>query len=629
MRARISNPVARACRLLVLGGLSALVAPARDAGAATTITADVVVVGATPGGIMAAVAAARAGRDVVLLERGSHVGGLPANGLGATDIGTRGATGGLFLEFVRRVRRHYADTHGADSEALRDCSDGYHFEPHVAERVFESLLSEHAAHLRVFRRRQFDADPANVTRARGILRAIDVRNLAPGASRDDRERFEARVFIDATYEGDLAAAAGCEYRVGREGRDEFDEAMAGRLYKVWGGPVGPGSTGLADNAIQAFNFRLCLTRRADDQVPVPRPEHYDRAEFLPLAEDIRAERTTGLPRTGAAVAERYWDGIGRVLNPVVLPNGKVDANNQHLNFLSSDLPEENWPWPTSSWDWRDRFAERLRDYTLGLVWFAQNDPAMPDDVRIRCREWGLARSEFADNGHFPRQVYVREGRRVVGEYWFAAADAVPAAEGGRPPLHADSITASHYSLDSHAVRKREPGRVHLDGFFSSPSRPYTVPYGVIVPKRVDGLLTPVPVSGTHVGFSTLRMEPCWMALGEAAGEAAALAIERGVPPRKVPVPALQRRLLARGAVLLHFADARPGDPHFEALQSLGLRGILGTADWHARLADPATEDDARRWSDLAHVTRPDAFRAGRTSRGELLTLIDGAVRKTP
>src|SRR5262249_37930473 len=153
----------------------------------------------------------------------------------------------------------------------------------------------------------------------------------------------------------------------------------------------------------------------------------------------------------------------------------------------------------------DKFAERLRDYTLGLLWFAQNDAEVPKGLRERLQEWGLANDEYTDNHHFPRQIYVREGRRVVGTYLFTAHDALPGKEGIRPPVHATSVTASHYAVDSHAVRKREPGRVHLDGFFSQATKPYTVPYGVIVPKRVDGLLTPVPVAASHLGFSTLRM----------------------------------------------------------------------------------------------------------------------------
>ncbi|AMV40302.1 FAD dependent oxidoreductase [Planctomyces sp. SH-PL62] len=601
---------------LILPGPSV---PARGAEA----TFDVVVVGATPGGIMAGVAAARAGRSAAILERGEHVGGLPANGLGATDIGTRGATGGLFLEFVGRVKRHYVETYGVDSKQVRDCSDGYHFEPRVAEAVFEALLAERRDRLAVFRNRQFDAEPENVDLEDGRVVAIRVRDRASCSV----ETYRAQVFIDATYEGDLAAAAGCEYRVGREGRDEFGEAMAGRLYKPWGADPAPGSTGQADNAIQAFNYRLCLTRNPEDRAEVARPERYDRAEYLSLADDIREGRTTApADARGPKPTALAWDSIGRIFNPVATPNGKVDANNQHWNFLSSDLPEENWPWPTSGWDWRDRFAARLRDYTLGLLYFAQNDPSLPEDFRARCREWGLAKSEFADNGHFPRQVYVREGRRIVGDFWFTAKDAIPTTPGGRPPIHADSITASHYALDSHAVRKREPGRAHLDGFFSSPSRPYTIPYGVIVPKGVDGVLTPVPVSGTHVGFSTLRMEPCWMALGEAAGEAAALAVESGVAPRKVPADALQDRLLRHGAVLMFFRDAKPGDPHFEAVQRLALLGYLGADAWLARPDQKPTEVEARDWLGRSGLAGTTVEQALDLTRGELLARIWESLR---
>ncbi|WP_165075591.1 FAD-dependent oxidoreductase [Paludisphaera rhizosphaerae] len=559
---------------------------------------DVVIVGGTPGGIMAGVAAARAGKSAAILERGAHIGGLPANGLGATDIGTRGATGGLFLEFVGRVKRHYVETYRADSPQARDCSDGYHFEPRVAEQVFESLLAERKDRLTVLRRRQFDGEPENVDLQNGRLVAIRVRDRDSGAV----ETYRAKVFIDATYEGDLAGAAGCEFRAGREGREEFGEAMAGRIYKPWGGTPAAGSTGQADNAIQAFNYRLTLTKNPDDRAVVEKPANYNRDEFLSLADDIRENRTTApADGKGPKPTALAWNAIGRVVNPVAIPNGKVDANNQHWNFLSTDLPEENWPWPTSGWDWRDRFAARLRDYTLGLLYFAQNDPSLPEDFRARCREWAPAKSEFADNGNFPRQVYVREGRRIVGEYWFTAKDAIPTKPNGRPPIHENSITASHYALDSHAVRKREPGRAHLDGFFSSPSKPYTVPYGVIVPKTVDGLLTPVPVSGTHVGFSTLRMEPCWMALGEAAGEAAALAVEADVAPRKVPYSALRDRLLKNGAVLMYFQDMKPGDPHFAAVQALALQGWLDADSWLARPNEKPSADELKRWWELFGV----------------------------
>jgi hypothetical protein len=289
-------------------------------------------------------------------------------------------------------------------------------------------------------------------------------------------------------------------------------------------------------------------------------------------------------------------------------------------FLSTDLPEENWPWPTSSWDWRDQFAVRQRDYTLGLLWFLRNDETVPEEVRKRAAQWGLSKSEYADNGHFPRQVYVREGRRIVGEHLFTAYDAMPREKSGRPPVYGSSITASHYALDSHAVRKREPGRVHLDGFFSGPTRPYTVPYGVMVPKKVDGLLTPVPVSGTHIGFSTLRMEPCWMALGEAA----ALSLETEGPVRKVPLPKLQTRLLKRGAVLIYFEDAKPGDTGYEGLQALALRGLV--PGWKARLGDKVSAEDAAKWTEALKTPKPAGYTPGTTTRGELLGMLSPADR---
>jgi len=509
-------------------------------------TFDVVIVGGTPGGIMAAVAAARMGNTAVILERTNHVGGLPANGLGATDIGTRGATGGLFLEFVTRVKKHYADTYGPDSQQVKDCSDGYHFEPSVAEKVFEQVLAEQPR-ITVLKQRQFDAKKESVTLDGTKLRAIRINNRDTGSA----EEYAGKCFIDATYEGDLAAAAGAPFTTRREGKAEHNEPLAGRVYKKWGTSpteLGEGSTEEGDDTIQAYNYRLCLTTDPNNRVAVAKPATYDRDEYASLIDDVKQDRWT--TKSGKPSGEMATGGIGRIVNMVRLPNNKTDANNQHASFISTDLPEENYAWPMADWAWRDRFAARLRDYTLGLIYFVQNDPELPRDFRARCGEWGLAKDEYADNDHFPRQVYVREGRRILGEHLFTADDALPATPGGRPPLHPDSITASHYSLDSHAHHKREPGRVHLDGFFSHPTRPYTVPYGVIVPKGVDNLLTPVPVSGTHVGFSTLRMEPCWMALGEAAGTAASLAIRNNSIPRAVKVEQLQSDLLRQHAILI-------------------------------------------------------------------------------
>jgi hypothetical protein len=562
----------------------------------TFFDSDVVVLGATPAGIAAAVSAADRGRPVVLIERSAHIGGLVANGLGATDIATRGATGGFFTEFTRRVKAQYVATYGADSTQVRDCGDGMYFEPSVAENVLERIVAERPS-IRVLRLREFDSSPENVAKDGARLTMITLINRETG----EPETVCGRVFVDATYEGDLAAAAGVTCRVGREDQCEFLEPMAGRIYKQWEGGIGAGSSGLGDNAVQAYNYRLPLTDVAANRVTVEKPADYRREDYTGLITDLAHDRHAGV--AGCAHGERYWDGIGRVVNIVPVPNGKTDANNQHKAFVSTDLPEENWPWPTSGWHWRDRFAQRLRDYTLGLLWFCQNDPELPAAFRTSCSAWGLSRDEYADNGHFPRQVYVREGRRIVGEHIFTAHDALPVAVGERPPVHFESITASHYALDSHAVRKREPGAVHLEGFFSLESAPYTVPYRVMVPFNVDGLLVPVAASATHVGFSTLRMEPCWMALGEAAGVAAAIAIENETTVRTVSVTKVQRALLKRGAVLLYFKDLPSGHPAGAPFQQLGLLGKI--SGWEVRPDAPITREEATGWCEALGLPAPE------------------------
>ncbi len=399
-------------------------------------TYDIAVVGGTPGGIMAAIAAARRGHTVVLLERNQHIGGLPANGLGASDIGTRGCAGGLAKEFFQRVLQAYVDQYGAESQQVKDCSGGFHFEPHVAEAVLEAMLAEQP-NITVKKMQQFDAHERNVMLDDVAVTAV----LATDRTTDEVEWYRARVFIDGTYEGDLAAAAGAPFRTRREGHDEYQEPLAGRVYKKWGSApteLGDGSTLAGDDTIQAYNYRLCLSSDPANAVPIPQPASYHREEYASIVEDVKLERWTG---TRGAIP---W-GLDRVTNIVTVPNQKTDANNQHHAFVSTDLPEENYPWPTADWAWRDQFAQRLRDYTLGLLWFAQHDPELPADFREAALKWGLAADEYQDNGHFPRQVYVREGRRVEGEYLFSAHDAIPISPDGRPPIHRDSNTASHYA----------------------------------------------------------------------------------------------------------------------------------------------------------------------------------------
>lgn len=548
---------------------------------------DVLILGATPGGIMAALAAADDGVRSTILERTAYIGGLPANGLGATDIGTRGATAGLFTKFTEAVRQYYVTTYGADSQQVQDCSDGYHFEPSVATAIFTEFLSaQPLVTVRLLEQIDVEANPVEMQASRPV--AITSNNRTTG----EKTRWEATVFIDATYEGDLAAACGAPFRLGREGRNEYQEAVAGPIYQPWRGKVEVTADGKGDHRVQAYNYRLCLTDDAQNRVAIERPASYNAAEFESLIDDVKHQVWAG-----QAGGELHKLGIGRLTNMVVLPNRKTDANNQHLAYISTDLPEENQDWPIATWAWRDAFAQRLREYITGLIWFAQHDPRVPEDFRTACLQWGWAANEYQDNGHFPRQVYVREGRRIEGDHLFTAHDALPVAPGARPPLHADSITASHYALDSHACRKREPGKPHLEGFLSTGCAPYTVPYGVMVPKRVEWLLAPVPASATHIGFSTLRMEPCWMALGEAAGVAAALAVRTGIAPRSLPLALVQQRLIQRGAVLVYFKDVTTAHPAFAAIQRLGLLGAC--AAWEFQGDAMVADADAQQWWTLS------------------------------
>jgi hypothetical protein len=589
---------------------------------------DLVIVGGTPGGIMAAIAAAKEGKTSVILERTAHIGGLPANGLGATDIATRGSTTGLFADFIQRVRQHYVTKYGAESQQVKDCSDGFHFEATVAEMVLEQMLQEHKAKITVLKMRQFDAEDKNIVMVDERIVKIKVLNRESKAI----EEYSGKVFLDATYEGDLGAAAKVPFRLGREGKDEFNEPGAGRVYKYWGGPEGDGSTFQGDNAVQSYNYRLCLTTNPANRVEVKKPARYNREEYVSLIEDVWTGAHTGVQMMNITkemlednrkhiqkgnptkLPGDVW-GIARITNMVKLPNDKTDANNQHMAFISTDLPEENWPWPTSSWEWRDKYAIRLREYIEGLIWFAQNDKELPEHFRKAAKEWGFAKDEYQDNGNFPRQVYVREGRRFEGMYFFTAGDAIAVAAGERPPVHQSSITASHYALDSHAVRKRESGKIHLDGFLSYPTDVYTVPYGVIVPKKVDNLLLPVPVSGSHIGFSTIRMEPCWMALGQAAGVAASLAIDHQTKVRNIATAELQNKLLGQKATLIYYRDVATTDPDFEVIQKMGLLGYL--PGWEAQLDKPIDQKTILAWQKRSGIKFETP--AANASRRQVLT----------
>ncbi|MBL9214494.1 MAG: FAD-dependent oxidoreductase [Opitutaceae bacterium] len=556
---------------------------------------DIVVIGGTPGGVAAAVTAARLGHRTALVEYHPHLGGMAASGLGKSDIEHREAIGGLWREFVGRVHDHYVRTYGPDHENVKLARDGYYYEPSVAERVFDALVAE-PPELRVYRHHRLEG----ATRAGAQVTAVTVLDRATGELRELR----GRAFIDATYEGDLAAAAGAAYRLGREARAEFNELHAGVVYMDYETRTFvAGTTGEGDRRIPAYTYRLCLTQDpANSLVLTAPPAGYDRERYVGYLDDWQAGRF--------APPRQMKDGVGyyaptfgtvvRALSMADLPNRKLDVN-MNPRPLGFPFAEENYDYPEADWDRREQIAARLRDLTLGLLWFLQNDPAIPAEHRALARRFHLAKDEFVAHGHFPWQLYVREARRIVGEYTLSEQDLILGPELGRTRLHRDSIAAGEYPIDSFPVRRREPGHdVALEGYILMLDRytfPYQIPYRIMVPRDVEGLLVPVAASTTHVAFSSIRLEPTWMALGQAAATAAHLALRDGTPLRRVGAEPLQRALLRQGQVLTFFRDIDPAAPEHAAIQFYGTKGFF--PDYLARAAAPVTRAEAARWLGLA------------------------------
>ncbi|MDF2723480.1 MAG: hypothetical protein K0Q59_3155 [Paenibacillus sp.] len=533
---------------------------------------DVVIYGATPGGIGAALAAARRGRKTLLFERSGHFGGLMTSGLGRTDISSREACGAVFREFIDKVYAYYLDTYGEQSEQVKQCNKGLFFEPSIAMRMLREMVEQESG-LDV----ELNVELIRAATVDGKLKQVELRRLDDGTSR----QVNGSVFIDATYEGDLAAMSGVPYRLGRESRDEWNEEYAGKLYMNFDGTkeVFPGSTGEGDERIQAYNFRLCLTQNPDNFVPIRKPDAYDRNDYASLIADV---------------AEGRVRSIRDVSNMLPVPNGKTDCNNHHYCMCSTDLPEENTAYPDGDWPTREAFVARQRAYIQGLFWFVQHDEELPEAFRREAQTWGYAADEFVDSEHFPPQIYVREARRMNGEYTFTENDARISPGLGRTPVHHDSIAIGYYPIDSHATRKREPEGQNkaLEGFYGLGwlTKPYQVPYGIIVPQRIDGLLVPVAVSASHMGFGTIRMEPCWMQIGFAAGVAADLAIARGYEVRALPIDWLQDALLAANQRLTFFADIAWDDPARAAAEYFGAKGLFPT--YSAELSEPLGVIDA-------------------------------------
>ena len=518
--------------------------------------ADVVVYGGTPGGIAAAIAAARQGRSATLVAYNFHLGGMIASGLGKSDIENRAMIQGLFKELIDRVANHYAAAYRPADVNIKLCRDGYYYEPSVVEKVLEDMVREQPL-ISVMKGWRLESAETRDNR----LRTIDVTHRRANAKR----RLKGHIFIDATYEGDLYAAAGANYRLGRESREHFREPHAGVIYFDYQTKrILPGTTGAGDARLPAYTYRLCLTRDPKNAYRMKEaPPDYDRSRYTGYFEDLESGRLAA-PKSfkpGRGYNPAHFDTLVRALSVTEIPNNKTDVN-INPRPLAFPFPEENVGYIEGDDATREEIRRRHRNLTLGLLWFLQNDPEVPESHRALANELHLAKDEFTDNGHFPFQLYVREGRRLVGEYTLTEHDITGEAnatdERLRPRRHVDSIAVGEFPIDSFPCRKRQPDdAIVLEGYLGMLdhiTRPYEIPYRIMIPEKINGLIVPVAASTTHVAYSSIRMEPTWMALGQAAGTAAHLAVEATVPPRSVPIARLQRLLAQQGQLIRRPVD---------------------------------------------------------------------------
>jgi len=543
---------------------------------ALAVETDIVVVGGTPGGVAAALASARSGHPVVLVASRGHLGGMMTSGLGKSDIEHRAMIRGIFSELIGHVRDRYVSTWGRDHENVALCRDGYYYEPSIAESVIDEMVSAEPLITVLKECRLVSADVHN-----NRLRQIVITD-----GNGDELQIDASVFIDATYEGDLLAAAGAEFRLGRESRNEFNEPHAGEIYFDYTQKsILPGTTGEADTHLPAYTYRLCLTRDPANAVPLTEPPaSYDRNDYIGYFDDLKAGRLDA-PKSfkpGRGYNPAHFGTLVRALSVTNLPNNKTDVN-INPRPLGFPFPEENVGYIEGDYTVRERIEKRHRDLALGLLWFLQNDSEVPEEHRKLAREIHLPKDEFEDNGHFPFQLYVREGRRLIGEYTMTEHDITGDETTDQPAAHADCIAVGEFPIDSFPCRKRQPGdTIVLEGYLGMLdhiTKPYQIPYRIMIPQRVDGLIVPVAASTTHVAFSSVRMEPTWMALGQAAGVAASVCVDHGIQPRNIPIGELQMILRQQGHVVDH-EDAKLPDPAVNPEAPLMLAGDWVPEDSH-------------------------------------------------
>lgn len=512
--------------------------------------ADVIIYGGTSAAIIAAVQVHKMGKSVIVVSPDKHLGGLSSGGLGYTDTGNKSVIGGLARDFYHRIWQRYqlADTwnwqkpseygnKGQGTPAIDGAARTmWIFEPHVAEQVFEDYVREN--NIRVYRDEWLDRKQG-VKKKAGKVQTITT--LSGGT-------YTGKVFIDATYEGDLMAAAGVSYTTGREANATYGETWNGvqtgvlhhghyfkqniSPYRIAGDPRSgllprvsgedPGVKGGADHRIQAYCFRLCLTDHAANRIPFPQPEGYDAGQYELLTR----------------VLDSGWNEVFNKFD--LIPNHKTDVNN-HGPF-SMDNIGMNYDYPEASYARRKEIIHEHEVYQQGLLYFLANDPRVPAAVQARMKTWGLSADEFTDNGHWPHQLYIREARRMKGMFVMTEQTVLGKS---RVP---QSIGMGSYTLDAHNAQRyvKKDGFVQNEGDIGVDIKdPYPVAFGAILPQQQEcsNLLVPVCLSASHIAYGSIRMEPVFMILGQSAATAAVLAINSRKAVQEVEYEQLKQQLL--------------------------------------------------------------------------------------
>ena len=572
----------------------------------TPSSVDLLVYGATPGGIACAVRSAREGLRVLLVTHSHHPGGFITSGAGGWETPCDLPRSPIYAEVRRNISEYYRQTYGDGSPQhlasmpqadSRRHIDRAKVEPRVAEMVFDEIIKSEP-NITLW----YGWYPASVKRAGVTLSSVILHRMEGNG----RCEISASTFVDASYEGDLAAVAGVPYRVGREARTEYAEPHAGRVFTQHRpAPTGkPGwprasaegtlnmrtfghssgaivlheSTGEADAAIMAYNYRLILTSDPANRIEPPKPANYDPSRFRGMG----------------------WHSI--VPN---LPNQKIAWNAGRLIGPQHAYPEGDW-------NTRKRIDQEYRDAILGLLYYLQHDPEVPAQTREFWRPYGLALDEFPDNDHLPYEVYVREARRIVGRYVFTEHDGLPVADQARPPIHGDSVATTDWPLDSVACNDITVGDSGMDGvfFLAEESRPAQVPWRCLLTQGLDNLLVPVCLSASHVGWGAIRLEPVWMQTGEAAGFATALALQQGIAPAALDPTQLVRTLVEHRCMVAFFndVDVASDEPWVPSVQYLATLGFFDSYDARPHeLLGAAAGDWTERWLNLSSsATRLDS-----------------------